>query len=144
MSKKLNKLFKLKKNEKKTVIQHNKKLDFYEKGKFENKKLLKKIEEKLLSFNKNKNTIILKPKKRFRSYIYYIIAARRILNIKYFTYKELKYNIVSYYIENVENMDLILKKLVFYSIQDIYEEIIKNNDINLNLIIEKQNKKQEI
>jgi len=145
MSKKLNKLFKLKKNEKKTVIQHNKKLDFYEKGKFENKKLLKKIEEKLLSFNKNKNTIILKPKKRFRSYIYYIIAARRILNIKYFTYKELKYNIVSYYIENVENMDLILKKLVFYSIKDIYEEIIKNNDINLNLIKEKsQNKKQEI
>ena len=145
MSKKLNKLFKLKKNEKKTVIQHNKKLDFYEKGKFENKKLLKKIEEKLLSFNKNKNTIILKPKKRFRSYIYYIIAARRILNIKYFTFKELKYNIVSYYIENVENMDLILKKLVFYSIKDIYEEIIKNNDINLNLIKEKsQNKKQEI
>ena len=42
-------------------------------------------------------------------------------------------------------MDLILKKLVFYSIKDIYEEIIKNNDINLNLIKEKsQNKKQEI
>ena len=144
ISKKLNKLFNLKKNSKKNIIQHNKKLDLYEKGKLEKQKLLKLIEEKLLSFNKNK-IIFLKPKNKFRSYIYYIIAARRIMNIKYFTYKEIKYNIVSYYIKNFENMDLILKKLVFYSIQDIYEEIIKNNDININLIIEKnQNKKQEI
>ena len=143
MSKKLNKLLKLNKNTNKNIIQHNKKLDLYEKEKLNNKKLLKKIEEKLLSFNKKNKNNFLKPKNKFRSYIYYIIAARRIMNIKYFIYKELKYKIVSYYIENVEDMDLILKKLVFYSIKNIYEEIIINNDINLNLIIEKNSKKKQ-
>ena len=143
MSKKLNKLLKLNKNTNKNIIQHNKKLDLYEKEKLHNKKLLKKIEEKLLSFNKKNKNNFLKPKNKFRSYIYYIIAARRIMNIKYFIYKELKYKIVSYYIENVEDMDLILKKLVFYSIKNIYEEIIINNDINLNLIIEKNSKKKQ-
>ena len=143
MSKKLNKLLKLNKNTNKNIIQHNKKLDLYEKEKLHNKKLLKKIEEKLLSFNKKNKNNFLKPKNKFRSYIYYIIAARRIMNIQYFIYKELKYKIVSYYIENVEDMDLILKKLVFYSIKNIYEEIIINNDINLNLIIEKNSKKKQ-
>ncbi len=105
----------------------------------ENIKTIKKIEEKLFLLNHKKK---MKPKNKFRSYVYLVIAARRILNIKYIIHKEIKFNCIIYFIENYYDMDLILKKLVFFSIKDTFEDIISNKKITLDLVSEKKNKEE--
>ena len=142
ISKKLNKILKIKKNNNnKEKLKYKKKinLDLYEKMRLENIKTIKKIEEKLFLLNHKKK---MKPKNKFRSYVYLVIAARRILNIKYIIHKEIKYNCIIYFIENYYDMDLILKKLVFFSIKDTFEDIISNKKITLDLISEKKNKEE--
>ena len=142
ISKKLNKILKIKKyNNNNEKLKYKKKinLDLYEKMRLENIKTIKKIEEKLFLLNSKKK---MKPKNKFRSYVYLVIAARRILNIKYIIHKEIKYNCIIYFIENYYDMDLILKKLVFFSIKDTFEDIISNKKITLDLISEKKNKEE--
>ena len=80
-----------------------------------------------------KNYFELQPLNRFRSYVFSVMAARRILNIKYMVYKEFKFTSVSYYISNFEDMDIILKKLVYNTVKEPLLEILNNTDMNINL-----------
>ena len=48
-------------------------------------------------------------------------------------HKEFKYNAVSYYISNYEDMDIILKKLVYNTVKEPFLEILNLNDMNINL-----------
>ena len=89
------------------------------------------IEKKVNIFAKNH--FELQPLNRFRSYVFSVMAARRILNIKYMVYKEFKFTSVSYYISNFEDMDIILKKLVYNTVKDPFLEILNNTDMNINL-----------
>ena len=89
------------------------------------------IEKKVNIFAKN--YFELQPLNRFRSYVFSVMAARRILNIKYMVYKEFKFTSVSYYISNFEDMDIILKKLVYNTVKDPFLEILNNTDMNINL-----------
>ena len=79
------------------------------------------------------NYFELQPLNRFRSYVFSVMAARRILNIKYIVYKEFKFNAVSYYINNFEDMDIILKKLVYNTVKEPLLEILNNSEMNINL-----------
>ena len=80
-----------------------------------------------------KNYFELQPLNRFRSYVFTVMAARRMLNIKYMVYKEFKFTSVSYYISNFEDMDIILKKLVYNTVKEPLLEILNNTDMNINL-----------
>ena len=80
-----------------------------------------------------KNYFELQPLNRFRSYAFSIMAARRILNIKYMVFKEFKFTSVSYYISNYEDMDIILKKLVYNTVKEPFLEILNHKDMNINL-----------
>ena len=79
------------------------------------------------------NHFELQPLNKFRSYAFTVMAARRILNIKYMVYKEFKFTSVSYYISNFEDMDIILKKLVYNTVKEPFLEILNNPDMNINL-----------
>jgi len=46
------------------------------------------------------------------------MGARRMLNIRYIMYKEFKFDSVSYYINNLEDMDIIFKKLVYNTVKE--------------------------
>ena len=89
------------------------------------------ISKKVISYGSH--YFELQPLNRFRSYVFSVMAARRILNIKYTVYKEFKFNAVSYYINNYEDMDIILKKLVYNTVKDPLLEILNNTDMNINL-----------
>ena len=89
------------------------------------------IDKKVNIFSKN--YFELQPINRFRGYVFSVMAARRILNIKYMVFKEFKFNSVSYYISNYEDMDIILKKLVYNTVKEPLLEILNNNDMNINL-----------
>ena len=79
------------------------------------------------------NHFELQPLNRFRSYVFSVMAARRILNIKYMVHKEFKFTSVSYYISNYEDMDIILKKLVYNTVKEPFLEILNLIDMNINL-----------
>lgn len=79
------------------------------------------------------NYFELQPLNRFRSYVFSVMAARRILNIKYMVHKEFKFTAVSYYISNYEDMDIILKKLVYNTVKEPFLEILNLTDMNINL-----------
>ena len=89
------------------------------------------VEKKVNIFSKN--YFELQPLNRFRSYVFSVMAARRILNIKYMVFKEFKFTSVSYYISNYEDMDIILKKLVYNTVKEPLLEILNNTDMNINL-----------
>ena len=89
------------------------------------------VEKKVNIFSKN--YFELQPLNRFRSYAFTVMAARRILNIKYMVFKEFKFTSVSYYISNYEDMDIILKKLVYNTVKEPLLEILNNTDMNINL-----------
>ena len=112
-------------------------LDLWEKRRKNNNILHKKIRERLAIMGQNYTD--LQPINRFRSYVYIIIAARRMLNIRYLVYKELKFDAVSYYISNFEDMDIILKKLVYNSVKEPLLEILNDSELVLNLTTPDQN-----
>ena len=91
-------------------------LDLWEKNRKEGIILGKAIKEKV-SFYAN-NFFELQPLNRFRSMVFVVMAARRMLNIRYTLYKEFKFDSVSYYINNFEDMDIILKKLVYNTVKE--------------------------
>ena len=106
-------------------------LDLWEKNRKEGKDIGKVIKEKVVFHGQNFFT--LQPLNRFRSYVFLVMGARRLLNIRYILYKEFKFNTVTYYINNFEDMDIILKKLVYNCIKEPFVEILNDSDLNLNL-----------
>ena len=106
-------------------------LDLWEKKRARAVKGDEAIDNKVNLFGKN--YFELQPLNRFRSYVFSVMAARRILNIKYYVFKEFKFTSVSYYISNFEDMDIILKKLVYNTVKEPLLEILNNTDMNINL-----------
>ena len=106
-------------------------LDLWEKNRKEAITLEKAIKEKV-SFH-GQNFFQLQPLNKFRSYVFLVMAARRILNIRYIVYKEFKFDSVTYYLNNYEDMDIILKKLVYNTVKDPFLEILNDSELNLNL-----------
>ena len=76
----------------------------------------------------------MKPINKFRSYVLCIMAARRLLNIQYTTYSEFKVSCVKTFIENYEDMDEIIKKLVYRSVRSTVLDCVSNMDLDINMI----------
>ena len=80
-------------------------LDLWEKNRKEGIMIEKQINEKVQFYGQN--YFQLQPLNRFRSIVFLVMSARRLLNIRYIIYKEFKFDSVSYYINNFEDMDII-------------------------------------
>ena len=106
-------------------------LDLWERNRRNGLIINKAIKEKVLFYGQNH--FELQPLNRFRSVVFMVMAARRLLNVQYLLYKEFKFDTVSYYINNFEDMDIILKKLVYNTIKEPFLEILNNSDLELNL-----------
>ena len=106
-------------------------LDLWEKKRAKAIKADLSIDKRVNIFSKN--YFELQPLNRFRGYVFSVMAARRILNIKYMVFKEFKFTSVSYYISNYEDMDIILKKLVYNTVKEPLLEILNNTEMNINL-----------
>ena len=123
--------------EKKNTVKNGKniELDLWEKNRIHDNKIYKKVDSRFSLFNPS--FVSMKPINHFRKYVYVIIAARRILNIKYIVYKTLKFKSITYFLTYYEDMDIILKKNVFYAIREPFTEIITNRKLDLNLVVDK-------
>ena len=106
-------------------------LDLWQRNRRNGLIINKAIKEKVLFYGQNH--FELQPLNRFRSVVFMVMAARRLLNVQYLLYKEFKFDTVSYYINNFEDMDIILKKLVYNTIKEPFLEILNNPDLELNL-----------
>lgn len=107
-------------------------LDLWEKKRKEDNKLLNEVNGAILTYGQI--PFEMRPINKFRSYVYGVIAARRILNVRYNTYKEFKVTSVRSFIENYEDMDRIIKKLVYNSVKDTVIDCISNDYLELNMI----------
>lgn len=76
---------------------------------------------------------------RFRAYVYFMIAAKRLLNIQYIIYSRFKFNSVHYFINNYEDMDIIIQKNMYRSIRPVLHELIKDEYLDVNISYEKAN-----
>ena len=106
-------------------------LDLWEKRRKEALDMNKAIKEKVAFFAQS--YFELQPLNRFRSIVFLVMGARRLLNIRYTIYKEFKFDSVSYYINNFEDMDIILKKLVYNTVKEPLLEILNDTELNINL-----------
>ena len=106
-------------------------LDLWEKRRKEALDMNKAIKEKVAFFAQS--YFELQPLNRFRSIVFLVMGARRLLNIRYIIYKEFKFDSVSYYINNFEDMDIILKKLVYNTVKEPLLEILNDTELNINL-----------
>ena len=109
-------------------------LDLWQRNRRNGQVINKAIKEKILFYGQNH--FELQPLNRFRSIVFMVMAARRLLNVQYLLYKEFKFDSVSYYINNFEDMDIILKKLVYNTIKEPFLEILNNPDLEFNLTID--------
>ena len=124
--------------EKKNALKNGKKnieLDLWEKNRVHDNKIFKKVDSRFSLFNPS--FISMKPINHFRKYVYVVIAARRLLNIRYIIYKSLKFKAITYFLTYYEDMDIILKKNIFYAIREPFTEIITNRKLDLNLVVDK-------
>ena len=110
-------------------------LDLWEKKRVYDNKLKVKVDGSFSLYDPN--NLEMKPINKFRKYVYVVIAARRILNVQYMVYKTLKFNSVSYFLTYYEDMDIILKKNIYYAIVEPFTEIITNKTLDLNVVIER-------
>ena len=115
-------------------------LDFYEKYSQEKIEIYEKISEKLILYKNKINTLY--PLNKFRSYVFLIIAARRILNVQFILYKHIKFDVIKYFLLYFEDMDIIIKKLIYNSVRRPLLLILKNKHVDLNIAIEKENAKE--
>jgi hypothetical protein len=106
-------------------------LDLWEKRRKEALVMNKAIKEKVAFYAQS--YFELQPLNRFRSIVFLVMGARRMLNIRYIMYKEFKFDSVSYYINNFEDMDIILKKLVYNTVKEPLLEILNDTELNINL-----------
>ena len=106
-------------------------LDLWERNRRNGHIINQAIKDKIASYGQN--YFHLQPINKFRSVVFIVMSARRLLNVKYLLYKEFKFDTVSYYINNFEDMDIILKKLVYNTIKEPFLEILNNLDLELNL-----------
>ena len=105
-------------------------LDLWEKNRKKALVINKAIKEKVAFYSQS--YFKLQPLNKFRSYVFLVMAARRMLNIRYILYKEIKFDTVSYYINNFEDMDIILKKLVYNTVKEPLLEILNDTKLNIN------------
>ena len=115
-------------------------LDFYEKYSQEKIEIYEKISEKLILYKNKINTLY--PLNKFRSYVFLIIAARRILNVQFILYKHIKFDIIKYFLLYFEDMDIIIKKLIYNTVRRPLLLILKNKHADLNIAIEKEDAKE--
>lgn len=106
-------------------------LDLWEKRRKEALVMNQAIKEKVAFYSQS--YFELQPLNRFRSIVFLVMGARRMLNIRYIMYKEFKFDSVSYYINNFEDMDIILKKLVYNTVKEPLLEILNDTELNINL-----------
>jgi len=106
-------------------------LDLWEKRRKEALVMNQAIKEKVAFYAQS--YFELQPLNRFRSIVFLVMGARRMLNIRYIMYKEFKFDSVSYYINNFEDMDIILKKLVYNTVKEPLLEILNDTELNINL-----------
>ena len=123
--------------EKKNTVKSGKKmeLDLWEKNRAHDNKIFKKVDSRFSLFNPS--FVSMKPINHFRKYVYSVIAARRLLNIRFIVYKSLKFNAITYFLTYYEDMDIILKKNIFYAIREPFTEIITNRKLDLNLVVDR-------
>ena len=111
-------------------------LDLWKKNRKKGIVIGENIKEKIYFYSQN--YFNLQPLNKFRSYVFLVMASRRLLNIRYFLYKEFKFDSVRYYINNFEDMDIILKKLVYNTIKEPFLEILNNSQLNINLTFDNE------
>ena len=107
-------------------------LDLWEKKMKKDHKTLNEVNNALLTYGQI--PFEMKPINKFRSYVLCIMAARRLLNIQYTTYSEFKVSCVKTFIENYEDMDEIIKKLVYRSVRSTVLDCVNNMDLDINMI----------
>ena len=113
-------------------------LDLKEKHYQECERLMPQIEKRLNEYYKQTNNHQIEHdfslKSKFKSTVFSVLAARRILNTKYRMYNSFKITSVKYFIYNHEEMEHLILLNIYNSIKPSVLDLINNEDVNINMV----------